>query len=189
VDDVVPISGNALERVLVEQMMDVDSAEPIMHRLSRIGISRHDLKEVVGGIAFEEELYDYCRGEILLPAMGKVLGSLVAKAQGGSITAIRTYLELMKKLNAKVDVNVNMLQYNGLSDSELDRRLQSELRKAGVDVGEDNGHIEAEFKPSESLSEGETFDETRRSEEGEGGEEAGEGHRGVQASPETGGVS
>jgi len=162
--DELPISGNSIERVLIEQMMDVENSEPIMHRLKKMNVSPTDLAEIAGNPGFEEELYTHCKGAILLPAMSKILNSLISKATGGSIQAQRTYLELMKRLNTKIDVNVNLLQYQGLSDSELDRRIQTEMSKHGLG--------QSESLTSEPFIEGEIADEARGDEEGEGGTEA-----------------
>ena len=142
----ITVTARNMDQVLIEQMMDVESEEPLMMRLSKVGISKHALKEVIGNSTFEEDLYDHCRGQILLPAMAKILHSLVAKAAQGSIQATRTYLELMKRLNTKADVNVNILQYQGLSDTELDRRLEAELSRHGIDLS--NPIIDANFEVS-----------------------------------------
>lgn len=126
-------SSRNIDQILINEMLDVENETPLMIRLKRINIDRGSLKEIIGNSTFEEDLYDHCRGEILLPAMAKILHSLVAKAATGSIQATRTYLELMKRLNTKTDINVNILQYQGLSDDELDRRLEAELRRHGID--------------------------------------------------------
>lgn len=128
-----------IEKVLLDEMMDIESDMPIMMRLDRIKVDRKTLKDITSGSAFEEELYEHCRGQILLPAMSKILHNLTFRAATGDNTATRTYLELMKMLNAKQDINVNLLQYKGLSDAELDRRLEAELSRHGIDL--DNPQI------------------------------------------------
>ena len=132
-NEIVATSRN-LDQILINEMMDVQNETPLMVRLARVNIDKSALKEIISNSTFEEDLYDHCRGQILLPAMAKILNSLVAKAAGGSIQATRTYLELMKRLKTNADVNVNILQYNGLSDEELDRRLKAELSRAGIDI-------------------------------------------------------
>ena len=135
-NEVVVANSNNIEKKLIDEMLDVENEMPIMKRLSRMDVDRFTLKELTSSATFDQELYDHCRGEILLPAMAKVLHSLVRKAAGGSTQAQRTYLELMEKLNTKQDVNVNILQYKGLSDAELDRRLEAQLRKSGLEAVE-----------------------------------------------------
>jgi hypothetical protein len=142
-------SSRNIDQVLIDQMMDVQNETPLMKRLERINVSKGTLKEIIGNSTFEEDLYEHCRGQILLPAMAKILNSLVTKAAGGSIQATRTYLELIKRLNTKQDVNVNILQYQGLSDSELDRRLEAELSRHGIDL--DNPVIDGEITTQEKL--------------------------------------
>ena len=141
-------SQNADQRLL-DLMMDVENAEPLMMRLNRAKISKGTLKDIVGQSTFEDDLYDECRGTILLPAMAKILHGLVHKAAGGNLPAMRTYLELMKRLNTKADVEVNILQYKGLSDSEIDRRLKTELARHGIDTKDPI--VDGEFSEEETV--------------------------------------
>lgn len=125
-------SNSSPEERLIDLFMDVDSDLPVGQRLQLSGISSREAKELVGSPSFDEGLYDECRAFILFPAMAKVLQKLVSKAAGGNTNSIKLYLELMGKIKSKDNINVNMLQYNSLSDKEMDRRIESISKRLGV---------------------------------------------------------
>lgn len=167
------VTSSNIEEKVINEMMDIENKEPIMLRLAKMNVDKKTLKDITSNSSFDADLYEHCRGAILLPSLSKILNAMAVKAQGGSIQASRTVLELLKLLNTKQDVNVNLLQYQGLSDDALDSRLESELRKHGIDV-EDGTVLEAidGSQSFESRTESEIAPEVGGDEGGERGEDS-----------------
>lgn len=121
--------GKDAERALIAVLMDVGNPDPVSVRLDRAGIDMYQLRELLDSNSFDVELYEYCKAALLIPAMAQVTHTLATRAAAGDANYTRMYLELIGKLKSHGDVNVQLNQYSQLSDMELERRIESEVKR------------------------------------------------------------